>query len=448
LGAPLVFCFHVSSWQVTLLGMEQRMRTLLNNSRLIDGAGAPAVDPATVVIADSIIEYCGPAAQAPQPANGDRVVDLAGKTVLPGLFNVHVHLALRLPFTERRIDLFDQGYRVMLVYRRALEAIYSGTTFIRCVGEAHFADIDVRNAINKGVLAGPRIHSAGHAMIATGGHGHNSVGCLEADGVAGFRQAAREQLRRGADLLKICLTGGIGTPGEKPADKQMSDDEVAAVAEVAHAAHKRLASHTGGNKPVKDAVRLGVDCIEHGYQFDDEAAQMMAEAGTYLVPTLCVTQELDYMRRHGVQEWMLTKAKAAAGEHMTSIRRAVAAGVTLCTGTDFLPSDPADGTVATIRECELLVEAGLTPLEALRAATVNAAKLCGVDALTGTLERGKQADLLVVDGRPDVQIRDLRDIKLVMKGGEVFRNELTGLDTPGLTMPGVSLADGTFAKVY
>jgi imidazolonepropionase-like amidohydrolase len=336
----------------------------------------------------------------------------------------------------------------MLVYRRALEAIYSGTTSIRCVGEAHFADMDVRNAVNKGVLAGPRIQSAGHAMIATGGHGHNSMGCIEADGVAGFRQAAREQLRAGADLLKICLTGGIGTPGEKPADKQMSDDEVAAVAEVAHAAHKKLASHTGGNKPVKDAVRLGVDCIEHGYQFDDEAAQMMADAGTYLVPTLCVTQELDYMRRHGVQEWMLTKAKSAADEHLASIRRAVAAGVTLCTGTDFLPSDPADSTVATIRECELLVEAGLTPLQALRAATLNSATLCGVDAITGTLVAGKQADLLVVAGRPDQQIRDLRNVKLVMKGGDIFRNELAGLSAPGLVMPGVNLADGTFAKVY
>ncbi|HXF61911.1 MAG TPA: amidohydrolase family protein [Caldilineaceae bacterium] len=425
------------------------MQTFLTNGRLVDGTGAPAVAPATVVVAaNGSLAYCGPVDQAPQPATGDRVVDLQGKTLLPGLFNVHVHLALRLPFPERRIDPFDQGYRVMLVYRRALEAIYSGATSIRAVGEAHFADIDVRNAINKGVLAGPRIQSAGHAMIATGGHGHNSVGCVEADGVAGFRQAAREQLRRGADLLKICLTGGIGTPGEKPADKQMSDDEVAAVVEVAHAANKRLASHTGGNKPVKDAVRLGVDCIEHGYQFDEEAAHMMAEAGVFLVPTLCVTQELDYMRRHGVQEWMLSKAKAAADEHLASIRRAVAAGVTICTGTDLLPSDPVDGTVATIREVELLVEAGLSPLEALRAATLNSATLCGVEGVTGTLAVGKQADLLVVEGRPDQQIRDLRNIKLVMRGGAIFRNELAGLDAAGLVMPGINLAGGTFAKVY
>lgn len=424
------------------------MRTFLTNTRVVDGTGAPALEAATVIVNGATLEYVGAAVQAPQPGSGDHVVDVAGKTVMPGLFNVHVHLALRLPFTERRIDQFTQGYRTLLIYRRALEAITTGTTTIRCVGEAHYTDIDVRNAINKGMLAGPRILSAGQAMIATGGHGHNSIGCMEADGVAGFRQLSREQLRAGADLLKVCLTGGIGTPGEKPADKQMSDDEVSAVVEVAHAAHKIVASHTGGNNPIKDCVRLGVDCIEHGYQFDEEAAQMMADAGTYLVPTLCVTQELDYMRDHGVQEWMLDKAKAAAAEHFASIKRAIAAGVTIGTGTDLLPSDPAGGTVATIRETELLVEAGMTPLEALRAATFNSAKICGIEKTTGTLAAGMQADLLVVDGKPDQQIRDLRNIQVVIKGGAIFRSELSGLEAPGLGMPGVELANGTFAKVY
>ena len=424
------------------------MQTFLTNARVVDGSGAPALENATVVISGNLIQYVGASAQAPQPQAGDRVVNLGGKTVMPGLFNVHVHLALRLPFTERRIDQFTVGYRTMLIYRRALEAISSGTTTIRCVGEAHFADIDVRNAINKGVLAGPRILSAGAAMIPTGGHGHNSMSCRETDGVAGFRQLAREQLRAGADLLKICLTGGIGTQGEKPADKQMTDDEVTAVVEVAHAAHKIVASHTGGNNPIKDCVRLGVDCIEHGYQFDEEAAQMMAEAGTYLVPTLCVTQELDYMRRHGVQEWMLSKAKAAAAEHLASIRRAIAAGVLIGTGTDLLPSDPVDGTVATIREVEILVEAGLSELEALRAATANSAKICGIEKTTGTIASGYQADLLVIDGKPDQNIRDLRKIQVVMKGGSIFRSDVSGLEAQGLGMPGVELVDGTFAKVY
>lgn len=424
------------------------MRTFFINGRVVDGTGAAALDPATLVVDGSTIAYCGAPTDAPQPTGADRVVDLAGKTLVPGLFNAHVHLSLRLPFPEQRYDQFSVGYRTMLIYRRALEAITTGTTSIRCVGEAHFTDIDVRNAINKGVLAGPRILSAGAAMTATGGHGHNSMSTIQADGVTGFLEAARTQLRAGADLLKILLTGGIGTPGEKPADKQMRDDEVAAVVDVAHSANKIVASHTGGDGPVKDAVRLGVDCIEHGYQFSDEAAAMMAEAGTYLVPTLCVTQELDYMRRHGVQEWMLSKAKAAADEHLASIRRAVAAGVIIGNGTDLLPSDPVDGTVATIREVELLVETGLSPLHALRAATYHSAKICGVEQVTGSLVAGKQADLLAIDGKPDVTIRDLRAVKFVMRGGAIFRNDLPGVDAPGLVQPGVNLVDGTFAKVY
>lgn len=424
------------------------MQTIFTNARLIDGTGAGAVEDATVVVNGREIAWCGPAAEAPSPGPNDRVVDLGGRTVMPGLFNTHVHLSLRLPFPERRIDQFDRGYRTMLMYRRALEAIVTGTTSIRCVGEAHFTDMDVRAIIEKGVLPGPRLRVAGHALIATGGHGHNSMSCYEATGADGFRQAAREQLRAGADLIKICLTGGIGTPGEKPEDKQMNDEELAAVVEVAHSAHKIVASHTGGSQPIKDAVRLGVDCIEHGYQFDEEAAHMMAEAGTYLVPTLCVTQELDYMRRHGVQEWMLTKAKAAAEEHLASIRRGIAAGVTFAVGTDLLPSDPVDGTVATIREVELLVEAGLTPLQALQAATHNSAKLCGLLEITGTITAGKRADLLVVEGKPDHTIQDLRQIRLVMKDGAIFRSDLAALPDPGLVTPGVKLAGGTFAPVY
>lgn len=424
------------------------MQIFLTNCCLIDGTGRAAVADATIAISGDRLSWCGPSPGAPARAAGDTVTDLGGMTVLPGLFNVHVHLGLRLPFPERRADPFPQGYRVMLNYRRALEAILTGTTSLRIVGEPHSTDIDVREAIDRGLLPGPRIKAAGHALIATGGHGHNSVGCIEADGPDGFRRAAREQLRAGADLVKVCLTGGIGTPREQPADKQMSDDEVRAVVEVAHGAGKRVASHTGGNRAIQDAVRLGVDCIEHGYSFEDETAAMMAKAGTYLVPTLCVTQELDYMRRHGVQEWMLAKAKAAADEHLASIQRAVNRRVTLCCGTDLLPSDPVDGTVATIREVELLTKAGLTPLQAIQAATLNSARLCGTDREVGTLEAGKAADLIAVNGRPDEQIRDLREIHLVMKGGVVFRSQVPGLQDPGLMSLGVPMAGGTFARLW
>jgi imidazolonepropionase-like amidohydrolase len=424
------------------------LKTLLRNCRIVDGTGAPALEAAAVWIDGDRIAWRGREADAPPASPPDRVVDAGGRTVLPGLFNVHVHLGLKLPFPEKRADPFTHGYRTLLNYRRAMEAIATGTTAIRVIGEPAFTDIDVREAIERGLLPGPRLRCAGHALIATGGHGHNSIGCREADGPDEFRRAAREQLRAGADYLKICLTGGIGTPRERADQKQMSDEEVAAVVEVARARDTYVASHTGGNGPVKDAVRLGVGCIEHGYFFDDEAARMMADAGTYLCPTLCVTQELDYMRRHGVQEWMLSKAKAAAEAHLASARRAAEWGVRFVCGTDLLPSDPVDGTVATIREIEWMGEAGLSPLQAVQAATLNSASVCGFAAETGSVEAGKAADLLVVDGRPDARLRDLRDVRLVMKGGAVFRSEIAGLDDPGLSTANVALRDGTFARLW
>ena len=154
------------------------MQLFLTNARVVDGTGAPALEDATVVINGSTLDYVGAAANAPQPGAGDRVADVGGKTILPGLFNVHVHLSLRLPFTERRIDQFNVGYRTMLIYRRALEAIASGTTTVRCVGEPHFVDMDVRNAINKGVLAGPRILASFPESLA-----HKATGYLNLLGV-------------------------------------------------------------------------------------------------------------------------------------------------------------------------------------------------------------------------------------------------------------------------
>lgn len=427
------------------------MRTFLTNCRVVDGTGAPAREKQVLVLDDKTIAWVGNAGDPGCPAltEGDRQVDMQGYTVMPGLINCHVHLGLKLPFPEKRADAFTHGYRSLLNYRRALEALWAGTTTLRVIGEPYGTDLDTRNAINKGMLFGPRLVCAGSAIIATGGHGHNSVGCVECDGVAGFRKAARDQLKAGADYLKIIITGGIGTPGEQPTDKQMTDDEIAAVVEVARMAGKYVASHTGGDGPVRDAVRLGVECIEHGYSFSDQAAEEMAAAGTYLVATLAVTHGLEYMKAHGVQDWMLDKTRMAAEEHLASAKRAVRAGVTMATGTDLLASDPIDGTTASIREVELLVKAGLSPLEAIKAATLNGAKLCRVDQMTGSIEAGKQGDLIAVPGKPDERVEDLRDIRMVVKHGYLVRADLPGFELNRLQMPGgFKFEGGTFAKQF
>lgn len=425
-------------------------RLFLNNCRLVDGTGSPAVESATVVVdlPSGRISYAGKqdSPQAPSPHDSDKVINLKGHTVLPGLFNVHTHLGLKLPFTPYKLDPYTEGYWALICYRRAVEALLWGATTLRCPGGPHGADIAVRNAINKIMIWGPRLVVAGGILLAHGGHGHNSVGTIECSGIAQFREAARVQLREGADFIKICLTGGLGTPGESFTDKQMTDDEVTAVVEVAHMSGKRVAAHAGGDKPVQECVRLGVDCIEHGYVLSKATVELMAEMGTYLVPTLAVTHAFDYLEAHGSPAFQVEKAREASRFHRDSITRAIEAGVKIAVGTDLLPSDPLDGTNATVREVELLVEAGMKPLEAIKAATLNSAELCQVDHVTGSVVEGKQADLIVVKGEPDQDISSLRNLAMVVKDGHIAMSKVPGHETQafGILPPGIPVEGGTF----
>ncbi len=396
-------------------------RLFLTNCRVVDGTGSPAIERATVIVdrLSGNIIYVGPdnVLDMPSPGQNDEVLDINGYTVMPGLFNVHTHLGLKLPFTPYKLDPYTEG-----------------------------ADIAVRNAIDKMMVWGPRLIVAGRLMLAHGGHGYNSVGTVECSGVPQFREAARIQLREGADLLKICLSGGLGTPGEGFTDKQMTDDEVSAVVEVAHMSGKRVAAHVGGDKPIQDAVRLGVDCIEHGYVLSEETAGIMAEAGTYLVPTLAVTHAFSYLEAHGSPSFQVEKARQASHFHKDSITRAIKAGVKIAVGTDLLPSDPLDGTNATVREVELLVEAGMAPLEAIKAATLTSAELCQVDDVTGSLAMGKQGDLIAVCGKPDETISDLRNLSLVARAGHVVFSKVPGCEGESLRIlpEGFAVEGGTF----
>ncbi|MGI6162871.1 MAG: amidohydrolase family protein [Bacillota bacterium] len=425
-------------------------RLFLTNCRVVDGTGSPAIERATVIVdrLSGNIIYVGPdnVLDMPFPGQNDEVLDINGYTVMPGLFNVHTHLGLKLPFTPYKLDPYTEGYWALICYRRAVEAMLCGATSLRCPGGPHGADIAVRNAIDKMMVWGPRLIVAGRLMLAHGGHGYNSVGTVECSGVPQFREAARIQLREGADLLKICLSGGLGTPGEGFTDKQMTDDEVSAVVEVAHMSGKRVAAHVGGDKPIQDAVRLGVDCIEHGYVLSEETAGIMAEAGTYLVPTLAVTHAFSYLEAHGSPSFQVEKARQASHFHKDSITRAIKAGVKIAVGTDLLPSDPLDGTNATVREVELLVEAGMAPLEAIKAATLTSAELCQVDDVTGSLAMGKQADLIAVCGKPDETISDLRNLSLVARAGHVVFSKVPGCEGESLRIlpEGFAVEGGTF----
>lgn len=425
-------------------------KMVLKNCRIVDGAGNPGMDDMVMVIdrsAGSIV--CMEKSDSLDSlwlSDQHDLLDLSGYTVLPGLFNVHTHLGLKLPFTSYYLDPYPVSYWALICYRRAVEALVCGVTSLRCPGGPNGADISVRNAIDNMMLQGPRLIVAGGLLLAHGGHGHNSVGSIQCSGVAQFREAARTQLREGADFIKICLTGGLGTPGEKFQDKQMTDDEIDAVVEIAHMAGKRVAAHAGGDKPIRDAVHLGVDCIEHGYVLTEDTAKLMADAGTFLVPTLAVTHAFEYLEAHGSPAYHVDKAREASHFHAESIQKAINSGVKIAVGTDLLPSDPIDGTTATIREIELLVGVGMNPLEAIRAATLSSAELCQVDEITGSLEVGKQADLIVVCGNPDKSISDLRNIEMVVKGGHVVWSNLPGYQVcaDGVLPLGFATGQGTF----
>lgn len=399
------------------------------NCRLIDGTGKPAIENAVLITQGSKIVYAGPAAGAPDTACEQ--LDMQGRTLLPGIFNCHVHLSLRFPFIPYCVDEYGTpGYRTMVMYRRAVEALYCGITTLRVNGEADYCDTAVRDAINNGMFMGPRILTCGPILMAHGGHGSDQWGSVECTGPYEFARETRKAIAKGVDHIKICTTGGMMGEYEGAETVQMTEAETRAVTAVAAEYGKIVSGHIGNDRAIRTAVKAGVKSIEHGYILNGETARFMAQEGVWLVPTLVVSASCDYLEKHNNPRYHIEKIRAIGVQHMHSASNAIRAGVKIAVGTDLLPSDPLDGTNATFREVELLVEAGMTNLQAIRAATFHSAQLCGVDAVTGTLEAGKEADILAVDGRPDETITDLRNLSMVVKGGALVRSCVKGDNRP------------------
>ena len=272
--------------------------TVIRHARLVDGTGAPAIEDAVFVffngdtVSDDRLVYCGDAAGYDPSITADGEVfalDLADSTytILPGLVNTHVHLSLELPYLPYYVDKFGDAYRAMVTYRRACEALLCGVTTLRGVGNADTSEIAVRNAINKGMFGGPRIITCGSALCPHAGHGHNTPRNVECSGADEFVRALRGQLAQGVDQIKLMYTGGLEGAYEGTMDIQMTEAEVRACIEVAHNNSKRIAAHLSNDKAIAQAVRLGLDSVEHAYTLSDETCRMMAEKGTFLNNT-CV----------------------------------------------------------------------------------------------------------------------------------------------------------------
>lgn len=388
----------------------------------LDG-GAPLADAVVVIEGERIAEI-GAADSVRIPRDAE-LIHADGAWLLPGLMNMHVHLGLVLP-GKMAAELAGETVPELTLRMAdaARGALYSGVTTIRLTGERAHTGIALSHAIDKGQAIGPRIFSAGDSISITAGHGSEGK---TYDGPYELMQATRAEIAAGASWIKIAISGGIATDGGAIAEALMTPEEIAAVVDAAHRFDTRVTAHSGSSAATQSAIDAGIDCIEHGYTLDRKVLSRMADEGTWLVPTIVVSQPATqpFFERIGSPQWYLERRNSVGELHWKALETAIDEGVNIALGTDQLPQEPNDGTTATVREAEYYVEAGMTPVEALRSATIAPARMLGIQDETGSLEPGKYADIIAVARNPAEDISALRNIVFIMKGGTVYRNEIS-----------------------
>ncbi len=371
-----------------------------------DTALAPDAQ-AVLVAPTSVAAPAVPATSAMSDASAtDVVVDWTDYMVLPGLIDCHDHLGIDLG--DERAQSYDHDAVITLrAVRNARHLLRSGITTLRDVGESRHLDVYWKRAISEGVVEGPRLLIAGEFIMRTGGHGW--YGGLEADGEVAVRKAVREQVKWQSDLVKIMITGGVSTEGSSPTMSDYTREEIAAAVDEAHRLGRRIAAHVHGGDGATWAIEAGVDSIEHGVFLTREQLQMMAEKGTFLVVTYGVMKYA--AESPGVPAYYREKAAAACQAYMDTLRAARECGVPVAIGGDTYHGDPT-------AEVQALLGAGYTLKQALAAATLEGARLCGISDLVGSIEVGKMCDL-VAFRREDVFAGDLRQVRGVVKAGKV-----------------------------
>ncbi len=417
LRALLLFAFLLVS--VPALH-AQGDRVHVRAARMLDVVGGEVLrDVAVVVEGGRIVEV-----QAGAPAQGEAVIDLGDVCLLPGLIDCHTHLTgdlegdwLHRPVKEGPADWALRGAKNA---RLTLEA---GFTTVRDVGAAGFSDVALMRAIESGFVAGPRMFPAAHPIGITGGHcdltgfapgvAQHDWRAGIADGAQEVLKAVRYQIKHGAKVIKTCATAGVLSLEGPVGAQQYSDEELRVLVEEARRHGLKVAAHAHGTEGILAAVRAGVASIEHGSMLDDEALRLMKERGTYLVPTTYLADAIDLSQ---LPAPIRAKAESILPLAKDSVRRAVAAGVKIAYGTDAAVYPHG----LNAREFESLVERGMSPLEAIRTATLHAADLLGVDD-RGVLAAGRLADLIAVEGDPLDDVRVLQKVVFVMKGGEVVK---------------------------
>lgn len=405
---------------------------VLKAARMFDGRKMTA--PGLVVVSGATILAVG--ADAPLPA-GARIIDFGDATLSPGFIDAHTHLSMMYS-TDYRQSTLDglqktTPEQTLLATENLKKTLMAGVTTTRDVGSSDFMDVGLRNAVRAGVIPGPRMLVAVHAIGATGGHcddqngfrfgifGHESG--IEDGVIHGpeqARQAVRFNVKYGADVIKTCATGGVLSLTDDVDSPQLTQEELNAIVDEARALRRKTAAHAHGAEGAKRAIRAGIDSIEHGTFLDDEALDMMKARGTYFIPTLMATQGGREKLGKGMYPPAVEAKMRAAIEGINqTVRRALAKGVKIGLGTDAAVYPHG----RNVEEFHLLSDLGMNPLDALRAGTSLDAELLGIQNRIGTLEAGKSADIVAIPGDPTRNIRQTEKVFFVMKEGVIYRND-------------------------
>jgi imidazolonepropionase-like amidohydrolase len=424
-AAAAFACFSVTA------GAQQSV--VLRAARMITIANQNVVQNAAVVVTGNKIAAAGPASSVAVPP-GATIIDLGDVTLLPGFIDAHTHITGRTlgdPAKDQDEVRDYAGYAAILAVDNARKTLMAGFTSIRNVGASNFDDMAIRQAINEGRAVGPRMENAGYPIGITGGHCDSNgwrpglINLTPAEGVADgpeeIRKAVRTQVKNGADVIKICETGGVLSEGDAVGATQLTYEEAKAAIDEATKLERRVAAHAHGTEGIKIAVRAGVTSIEHGSFLDEEGAKMMAQKGTWLVPTMMPGSFAESWVKNGVLKGLRAEKALAAGSAVRhSVRLANEHHVKIALGTDagVIPH----GTNA--KEFGLMVEwGGLSPIQSLTAGTLNGATLLGWEKRVGSIEAGKLADIVAVPGNPLQDIHVTERVTFVMKDGVIYKGE-------------------------
>jgi imidazolonepropionase-like amidohydrolase len=424
--SPRVFVAALFALSVPLVAQQASRALAVHAGHVVDVKTGKLLSDQTLVIEEGKIVSVGASADAKPPADAVRI-ELPNATILPGLIDAHTHLTMDPKFGYEELGI-SVPREALIGAKNARTTLEAGFTTVRNVGAGGYTDVALRDAINAGDVPGPRMLVSGPALGITGGHCDNNllpfeyhaVGDGVADGIAAVQHKVRENIKYGSDLIKICATGGVLSKGDDPQASQYTLEEMKAIVVDAHRLGRKVAAHAHGAQGLLWASEAGVDSIEHGSYIDDAGIAEMKKNGTYLVPTLYLGDWfLENAERNHVPEFYLAKAKAVMPIARRNIAHAFASGVKVAFGTDAAVYPHG----LNAHEFAVMVKLGLTPLQAIQAATVNAADLLGWQGKVGTLEPGAWADIVAVEGDPLKDVTTLERVKFVMKGGEVVRNE-------------------------